>query len=84
MFLFWSWFAGFFLVLCWQAALRLMRNAYHRIIKGKVFAKLRFMVRHRRVFFKGLAVVWIIYRLVTNGLSIDLVIDGLAVNILSG
>lgn len=70
-------------MLCWQAALRLMRNAYERLVNGKFLAGLRFMVRHRRIFFKGSAVVWIIYRLYTGGPSIESVLDGLAVNILS-
>ncbi len=83
MYLFWCWFAGFFLVLCWQAALRLMRNAYRRLVKGKFFAVLRFMVRHWRICFMILAGVRLLYRLHTGGLSIDNVLDGLAINILS-
>ena len=83
MHLFWCWFAGFFLALCWQAALRLMRNAYTRLVRSKLFSAVRFMVRHKRVFLKVLASVWIIYRLCIGGPSIEDVLDGLAVNILS-
>lgn len=83
MFLFWCWFAGFFLVLCWQAALRLMFNAYRRLVNGKLFAGLRFMVRHKRMFFIVLAGVRLLYRLHIGGLTIDEILDGIAINILS-
>ncbi len=83
MFLYWCWFAGYHLARYWQGTCRLWRLFCKRLLGSKPIPLMRFMVKHKRIIRKILAVALILIFFVKGSLNVEEILVGVAINLLS-